>query len=1743
MAELSHWYLHVDLDAFFASVEQLDNPEYRGKPVIVGGKPEDRRSVVSTASYEARAFGVHSAMPTFQAYRLCPQGIFVHGRMHRYAELSHQIMNIFRDYSPDVDQMSIDEAFIDLTGTEKLFGSPEETAKKIKARVKEETGLTVSIGLASTKYLAKIASGLSKPDGFFYIHKGNEENFMLNLPLNKVWGLGPKSLELIRSKGFSTTRDIYEKDYDTLDFLFGKNMAGFLYNVVRGIEKESFSRETKSHSISAETTFPYDLTDIYTIETELLELAQGVFFRLLKEESYSRTAMVKIRYDDFSTSTVQETVERNIITLDSFYEIIKRLFEKRYQNGRGIRLLGVGFENIFKEEKPYQQDLFSINNDEKKQAVEKAILKLSKKHPELKVSKARTLKALLFAFLLLSLTGRMDAQESLEAETAVEAAAVSESADSVQAVESEETAESEEAAEPSKAAERADSEEPPVYLFDYEINDKNHVDFSASGLWKIDFTTGLDISFGNGTSTAASPSLPVFKQETDISTLLTLNRHWYFEAAFADEFTRNTFAFGYNGENLVRSFRLANRGITMSEGYSAEHFGYSLRGGNNQAPGMSLKLVTPSEKLQADFLVRFDMTETKSEIYYGMNKVSDSKIRPEDFALGREFHFPKEAESLLYEIENIFVEDKSGTYSDQRGRSYRKLRRDEYSVARTAGSSSADELRLFIAQEAQSGKTADGTVPSLLITFAFASGPSEIISSAGSWDDKDTFLGKIQEELSYGGKYKLEDYAYSMKTEIDGKNALIIQNYQGFSPFLCPCIYDRSGKEAADYLVIADKSEIPVNHYKATEAQEIYTRLFEDFFDSDQSAVRIINKDSLESVYPFAEDCPEIYLGLAQKTNLAIRSRTYTPVTEIAIPKTAASGTVQVYKNGNLLTGTVFNENTGVIELNQTVSDTDQLLITWQEESSDYTAGAVAGAAGLKINFLPELSGDISITTRQPVNQKEYLIENGKQKNSFTSLSTGLTYENYGLTLTEKTALTLINDNTAEGLQLYSWQEVHEDYLKEKESMPDTKTPAPEKASSVSFSKQDFTPYNIIKTEVEIRNEDAASFTGPLTIIFDEDTGTSEPGNTAITLVIKRLPPVKGKKSLHELELTTDGQTVIFDGQTLSDEDYTIKIDREIVPSRLIVKTDKADKKILIEKLSFNEAQNYGTVRNYAFAGYKKDGSLISINDFILLKDLFVNAQSDQSSGNLTKPEPSVNAKSQAGFTLSGIKLSADVAFQNLLESSELYEAGHSVKTDDSYFAFKIFSAEDTYRYKPSSNELKKENLLRLSFSPLKAPLQLMLKTNASDSPYNQKQNAQLSAEYRQKIFTGEAGLKGGLTLSQKNQIDLTEELNDEAFSSYTDGWLKISEEEFSNGKEEADSRDSKLSLSLNGIIPFKEDSVFMKPKLSWELADEYKVNQIDFSDTALFADKEFLQLQLPFTINKKSFSFDISRTGGAKDNIRAGGNYKEDISRLFDLQRDRDWFYTSIPFYELFEKNLNEKISQSAAYAAKYEGNFRRSLYNSKLDIIVPSALTLSLSREINRQPPEADLYQIKCILTNNSVNNFGSQSAGKHFSWFTQEELTTSLTAKMKIPAEDIENYKLYIQTYAQLLLFLTEKSILTEQINFEIENTADWNIKNTISYSRPSQTSLITGLALLLIPDSEKKDFTITRNDSFTAEAGKVETELRQKYSYNHTVGIDFLEYYNVNAGLGGSLTLNQNTADKINITLTLGAKAEF
>lgn len=381
-------YFHVDLDAFFASVEQNDHPEYRGKPVIVGGLPGDRRAVVSTASYEARRYGIHSAMPLSKAVELCPDGIYLRGNYSRYSELSHKIMQIFNSYSPEVLQMSIDEAFIDMTGTEKLFGNSREAALKIKNEVHKKTGLTVSIGVSSSMYVAKIASGYRKPDGLTIVENGDEEKFMLSLPLEKLWGAGTKTQNHLKEIGLSTIELIHSKPLNLLISIFGQSSGTFLYNAVRGNKDYVFGSEAKNHSISTETTFDFDLTDRNSIEKAIMELCWNIMWRLHKENSRTRTVMLKIRYEDFTTVSVQETFPTPVSSSDDLYERALKLFMKKYDGTSGIRLLGVCACNIESKDIPVQKSLFDFG-EEKKARLEKAIYNLEDKNPALKIRKAR----------------------------------------------------------------------------------------------------------------------------------------------------------------------------------------------------------------------------------------------------------------------------------------------------------------------------------------------------------------------------------------------------------------------------------------------------------------------------------------------------------------------------------------------------------------------------------------------------------------------------------------------------------------------------------------------------------------------------------------------------------------------------------------------------------------------------------------------------------------------------------------------------------------------------------------------------------------------------------------------------------------------------------------------------------------------------------------------------------------------------------------------------------------------------------------------------------------------------------------------------------------------------------------------------------------------------------------------------------------------------------------------------------
>jgi DNA polymerase-4 len=309
--------------------------------------------------------------------------------MGRYREKSAEVMAIFADFSPDLQQLSIDEAFLDITGMEGLMGPPRNIAEKLKERVRRETGLTVSVGIASNKYVAKIASGMSKPDGLWVVPPGGEEDFMRSLPADKIWGAGSKTRELFKKHGLKTCDDIFRLSLDALTAIFGKAFGLFLYKAVRGEGAASFDEDRGSHSMSAERTFPYDLYDEFAIETALFAICQTLIWRLLDYQWQSRTVSIKIRYEDFSTEGARETSPAAVSTLNDLYDRLLHLFHKKYQKGRGVRLIGAGLMNL-ETAGAQQGELFDSGNDKERQ-LEQTILAINQKFPGAALRRGRTL--------------------------------------------------------------------------------------------------------------------------------------------------------------------------------------------------------------------------------------------------------------------------------------------------------------------------------------------------------------------------------------------------------------------------------------------------------------------------------------------------------------------------------------------------------------------------------------------------------------------------------------------------------------------------------------------------------------------------------------------------------------------------------------------------------------------------------------------------------------------------------------------------------------------------------------------------------------------------------------------------------------------------------------------------------------------------------------------------------------------------------------------------------------------------------------------------------------------------------------------------------------------------------------------------------------------------------------------------------------------------------------------------------
>ena len=992
-------FLHVDLDAFFASVEQLDNPEYRNKPVIVGGLPDDRRAVVSTASYEARKFGVHSAMPIFQAYKLCPHGIFLRGRMKRYHEKSEEVMAIFRQYSPDIQQISVDEAFIDLTGTERLFGSPLETAKKLKAQVLEETGLTVSVGLSATKYCAKIASGLQKPDGLTIVPAGKEIDFMLSLPLNKIWGVGRKTLEKLDNYGIKTSRDIFNRSEKLLQSLFGNAAGSFLYNAVRGNEGADFRAEPKSRSISAESTYEYDLTSLEIIETALLQLCHTVMFRSLREKVRSSTVAIKIRYEDFSTVSVQSSGERYISSIDDLFDRAKALLEKKIDLQKGIRLLGVGMQNLEDEKEVRQQELFDFG-EEKKRRLESAILKAQEKNPGLKITSARLLgsTSLILAMLFFG-------QKNLSAQSF--------SGQDLPSVEKQSTSTEKEA--DGAAGIVFDTSRLPlsdsgkfVSLFNKDLGNQN-VEFFAQGYWKSTVTGGATYSFGFGTTPTLSTVSPVFMQNVDLTLYFMLNHHWYFEAAFADEFTKNTVAAGYMGDGYLKKARISNRKIVFPTTYSIDDVSRGIGGGDNQAPGISLNW--KGEKWQADTVFRYDMLQAHEKTWYGKNSVSKSDIALSSYNTGNFYYLPKA--SLVRAVKDIYVENSSGTYRDSKGRKYKKLDSSQFLLLAT-------ENQILLSKDAGTGKK-NGLLPAVAVTFYTSVSQSDF----GSYNDESTFLGKIQAWFSQKGSraIKIENYAYPLINSIDGEDCLFLQHPAGFSPLVVASSYDTLSSSASDARIADSQNGTADTNYNVVIDEDRLTFAQTDFFYQNHLYATVsLNEDSaedeldraIESNFPLAKEFPFVYLGSASSSisTKVLQLRTLTPVKRLEIGTKAVGGSVTVYKNGVIDSSAKYDAESGTINLSSAVAASDHITARWYEESEDSSSGAFSMAAGFKYFFTDNFSGDISASSRWSYNNDREYADESASSRGFVTLANAAAYKKDNFSAKNTLAISYENPNT-----------------------------------------------------------------------------------------------------------------------------------------------------------------------------------------------------------------------------------------------------------------------------------------------------------------------------------------------------------------------------------------------------------------------------------------------------------------------------------------------------------------------------------------------------------------------------------------------------------------------------------------------------------------------------------------------------------------------------------------------------------
>jgi DNA polymerase-4 len=378
--------LHIDMDAFYASVEQLDDPALKGRPVIVGGGSS--RGVVCAASYEARRFGVRSAMPGFEARRLCPNGIFIRPRMGRYKEASRKVMDLLAEYTPLVEPVSIDEAYLDVSGCEKLHGSPVAVGRRIKAEIFSQLGLTCSVGIAPVKFLAKIASDMDKPDGLTVIEPEQMPAFLENLPVTRVPGVGKRTFAVLEEFGITTLGDVKRFPEEILSRRLGR-YGRRLMALAHGVDRAKVTPVREHKSSSSECTLEADTDDAALLKKHLLAQADEVAAELRKLDVKARTVTLKLKHHDFTQVTRSETLPSPTRSSAVLYREAARLLD-RYAPQKKVRLVGLGASGLVSPKLPVQQDLFVAGADrgETWEALDRTVESIREKFGKSAVSRA-----------------------------------------------------------------------------------------------------------------------------------------------------------------------------------------------------------------------------------------------------------------------------------------------------------------------------------------------------------------------------------------------------------------------------------------------------------------------------------------------------------------------------------------------------------------------------------------------------------------------------------------------------------------------------------------------------------------------------------------------------------------------------------------------------------------------------------------------------------------------------------------------------------------------------------------------------------------------------------------------------------------------------------------------------------------------------------------------------------------------------------------------------------------------------------------------------------------------------------------------------------------------------------------------------------------------------------------------------------------------------------------------------------